>query len=403
MVAALVLAVVSWSLPLDGPWKFHTGDDMQWASPLYDDRAWATQDLAAPASANDGDQGITHFAPGWAAQGFPEYAGFAWYRLRVADPRLVQGEVAILGPAMVDSAYQIFVNGRLLGGIGDFSSATPIAYGIHPKRFVIASVDGSALVAVRVWLNPRAAGPRSGGMRVAPIIGDVSGVDAAYHFQWFEKIRAFALEITQAALFVALAIVTLLLPAKGNRRGQVALAVALILTAAERANLAFVWCLEIESVPMFGIIHSSLLAPLTLGAWMIAWTYWLQLRHRSIVYASIALTAVYILAKFFSAPAVVRWDRYAFVALLIVIVYLGLRERRTATLFALPAIILTAAGQFGSEIASLGVPSIWFPFGMGVSLANYAYLLSNVAIAGMLYEAFHGKAIDHSSRRWRVS
>lgn len=387
MVAALVLTIVSWSLPLDGPWKFHTGDNIQWASPAYDDRAWATQSLAAPLSANDGDQGITHFAAGWAAQGFAGYTGFAWYRLSVADPRLAQGEIAILGPAMVDSAYQIYADGRLLGGIGDFSGTTPVAYGIHPKRYAIGAVEGPVLIAIRVWLSPRAAGARSGGMHVAPIIGDAGGVDAAYRFQWFEKIRAFALEITQAALFVALAIVALLIPTKGDRRGQIALAVALILTAAERANLAIVWCLQIESVPAFAIVHSTLLVPLTLGAWMFAWAYWLQLRKPAIGYAAITLTAVYVVARFLNAAIVVRWDRYAFAALLIVIVYLGLRERRAATLIALPAIILTAIGQFGSEIAALGVPSIWFPFGMGVSLANYAYLVSNVAIAGLLYAA----------------
>jgi hypothetical protein len=412
IVSAVVLAAaMSWSLPLDGPWKFHVGDNSRWASPAFDDRGWATQSLAAPASANDGDQGIEHFAPGWMGQGFNNYTGFAWYRLRVTSRSRARDDLAILGPAMADNAYQIFIDGQLLGGIGDFSGAMPVAYGIHPSMFALPPVRGPALIAVRVWMGAWAAGPGSGGMHVAPIIGNVDGVRAAYTVQWFEKIRAFVLEIGQACLFVALALSALtLLPLKNAGFGPVALALALILTAAVRANLAVLWCLNVESVPVFVVLQSMILTPLTLGAWMLAWTYWLRLRQLQLVYAILVMTAVYVLADVLKLPAfnggivpafagsagvVARWDRYLFVALFVYIVYRGIRESRSETLAALPAMILIGAGQFSSEINALGVPSIWFPFGMGVSLANYAYLLSNLAIFGLLARRIrvHGSTV----------
>jgi hypothetical protein len=38
---------------LNGPLKFHTGDDMAWAQPDYDDSAWDKMDLTLPASSFD--------------------------------------------------------------------------------------------------------------------------------------------------------------------------------------------------------------------------------------------------------------------------------------------------------------------------------------------------------------
>jgi hypothetical protein len=86
-----------------------------------------------------------------------------------------------------------------------------------------------------------------------------------------------------------------------------------------------------------------------------------------------------------AAALVSRWDRYAFIALWVYIVYRGIRERGREAWVALPAIVLISIGQFGSELSALGVPGIWFPFGMGVSLANYAYLFSTFAIAVLLW------------------
>ncbi len=379
MLHPLVLAAAAnWSLTLDGPWKFHTGDDVRWAAPAFDDRSWATQNLAAPASANDGDQGITHFAPGWNAQGYSGYSGFAWYRLRVAHRAPAHAQLEILGPAMADSAYQIYVNGQLVGGIGDFSNATPVPYGIHPASFAIPATAGPLVIAVRTWMAPFAAGPHAGGMHVAPVIGTPAGVSDAYHEQWFQKLRAFALEIAQVCIFVLLAVWAFM-------RRAPALAVALLLTAAVRANLAILWCLNIMSVPAYLLIQGVLVVPLALGAWMVAWTFWLELRERWLAYIAMVMTALYVALKaVHAAPFDVNVLRYAFLALLVVIVYLGFHEHKTRTLITLPAIVLVAIGQFAPEVARLGVPGIWFPFGMGVSLTNYAYAIASLAIVALL-------------------
>ena len=62
---------------LNGPWKFITGDDMQYARSNYDDSAWETVDLSAPPGAHDDDVGLSGFIPGWTAKGHPNYSGYA--------------------------------------------------------------------------------------------------------------------------------------------------------------------------------------------------------------------------------------------------------------------------------------------------------------------------------------
>ena len=66
---------------LNGPWKFHPGDDIRWASPEFDDSSWTTMDLKPVAS--DIAKAGNGYVPGWTARGFPGLSGYAWYRLRV--------------------------------------------------------------------------------------------------------------------------------------------------------------------------------------------------------------------------------------------------------------------------------------------------------------------------------
>jgi len=55
---------------LNGPWRFHAGDDPSFANPAFDDSAWSL--LTAD--------------KGWSQQGYPGYGGVAWYRLAITLP-----------------------------------------------------------------------------------------------------------------------------------------------------------------------------------------------------------------------------------------------------------------------------------------------------------------------------
>ena len=57
-------------LALDPVWKFQTGNDIQWATPEFDDSLWPQ---IAPSNT-------------WENQGFFNYDGYAWYRKTITLP-----------------------------------------------------------------------------------------------------------------------------------------------------------------------------------------------------------------------------------------------------------------------------------------------------------------------------
>ncbi len=90
-----------------GAWRFALGDGTGWATPAHPDSGWRR--VAVPAA--------------WGDAGFPGYRGYAWYRLRY------QVDSTVLAPmgvrfASVATAYQVFVDGRRIGGAGAFPPAT---------------------------------------------------------------------------------------------------------------------------------------------------------------------------------------------------------------------------------------------------------------------------------------
>jgi len=52
---------------ITAPWRFHTGDDPQWASPSFDDSQWP----------------LLRMDRSWNVQGYRGYSGYAWYRIRL--------------------------------------------------------------------------------------------------------------------------------------------------------------------------------------------------------------------------------------------------------------------------------------------------------------------------------
>ena len=92
-------------------WLFSKGDDMQWATPQYNDSTW--QKIAV---------GMT-----WQAALNTEYNGMAWYRRSIIVPenqkKLIQkGGGLILKLGMIDDADETYFNGIKIGATGLFSA-----------------------------------------------------------------------------------------------------------------------------------------------------------------------------------------------------------------------------------------------------------------------------------------
>ncbi len=120
---------------LNGPWKFRTGDDPSWSYTATDDSTWGSIDLTAAPVKGRLEPGNPPLTPGWIAKGYKDYVGVAWYRMTVNVN--TNAPLAIAGPSSADGPYQLFVNGVLLGGSGDFSPGRPTAHRTLPRLFEV--------------------------------------------------------------------------------------------------------------------------------------------------------------------------------------------------------------------------------------------------------------------------
>lgn len=399
-------------LPLNGPWKFAVGDDPRRADPAFDDATWGTVDLTPAPGAHDSDVGLRGYVPGWTARGHKGYAGFAWYRLRVrvSGP---EAPLALTGPTDVDSAYQLYANGRLLGGSGDFSGAKPRAYSVQPRAFPLPPPlpDGSYLIAIRAWMGPGGIGtPDIGGVHVAPQIGGRDGIAALHRDQWLQTFEGYVVDAVQPILLGVLTLLALALAA-GEGRDRPAwlwLAAALILLALLRANQPLLFWTQAMSQVAYSWSRHVILTPLTLGAWTLAWRRWFRVeRPRALAGVVVGATLLYMAAQLLSRP----WflDGRLFGAaptfhlaasglrLVILAGYLwaivrGATKANTLSgALALAAALFAGVALFAEELSAIHVKGIWFPWGVGVSRTQYACAGMIVVIFALILAAIAGR------------
>lgn len=382
-------------VPLDGPWRFHTGDDPRWANPSVDDSAWEMVDLTPPAGAHDPDVGLTGYVQGWGARGHRGYSGFAWYRLRVSVSGPPGAPLALAGPLDVDQAYQIFANGQLLGGSGRFAGATPVVYNTRPAMFTLANVhaptpalpNGQILIALRVWVGPEFMREVSdgGGIRIAPALGELNAVRAQYRLDWQAKFLGYVVEVVEAVAFLLLAVMALSVAMfEPSNRAYRWLAAALMLLAIARGNQAVFYWTAWESAHTAILLRFVFVDPLALGAWAMAWRAWFGVRRPTWLPRVIgALTAFYVLTDLVAASGLGRAShaaltittpvRLLFVLVMAIIVYQGVVRPGPRNWLAIVAMLVVSIGLYAQEVSTLGIPGIWFPFGVGVSRTQYAY------------------------------
>ena len=99
-----VLTDLNLDLNLSGKWKFNTGDMEEWKNLNYNDSRW--QEIFVPAY--------------WELQGYKDYDGFAWYRKTFTLPEDLSKEKLVLMLGLIDDIDQTYLNGTLIGSIGDW-------------------------------------------------------------------------------------------------------------------------------------------------------------------------------------------------------------------------------------------------------------------------------------------
>lgn len=383
---------------LTGPWKFHTGDSPQWADPNFDDSGWEKVDLSAKKGALDPIMGFPGFVPGWTAKGHPGYSGFAWYRIRV---RLsgVDEPLALMGPSSVDDAYQLFVNGRLIGSFGDFDRSIPAIYVNRAVRFALptdsieagsnGSADGTAVIAFRFYMAPRTLlqSNEPGGLHAPPVIGFSSTIAAAYHVAWEDQYRAVCLLLAQIIWLFAFAVLVLMLYIFDRTEIILLWPLSACLLGTLTLALLFLGVTTDLMTALQQSIATAVTGPIVGGLWLMTWWAYFGLREKKWLRNAIAVLVLWeiftsvlfqvlllggnVSHRVFAAGMIEGLARVAAeLALLIVIAWLGWRRphREHWVLFLTLFFFFFAVPDLAFALDLLHIPTIWLPFRVPIRL-----------------------------------
>lgn len=361
---------------LGGAWRFRTGDDPRWADTNVDDRGWDTIDMTASPGSHDGDVGLPDYVAGWMAHGHSGYHGYAWYRRAVMVPR---GSASwdILGPTLVEDGYELYWNGRLLGGSGRLG-AVPRVVGTRPLRFALpADAAGTrGVLAVRVYMLPGSGSSADGGgMHSAPILAPRPIGDALHRAQWERTIAGYIVDAVEPLMMFALIGLALAYRSRAPYEGFLIFAsIALAFMASRRLNNAIVAWTDLQQLTTYAWLASWMWVP-AVAAWALAWNRWCPRPWRSIDLAAVVLAFAAMIGVAFHASSVTRGSRLGWIAVFVVIAVRIVRSG-TMRVLALATLASIVAGLFGGELLDpIGVPGIWFPFGIGVSRTQYVYAI----------------------------
>lgn len=158
---------------LSGKWKFSTGDDQRWAEDSFDDSEW--KDLIVPRS--------------WDLQGYRDYDGFAWYRIKFRVPGHLRDQKLVLLLGKIDDVDETYLNGSVIGRTGPIFSGIrredlktewlqPRAYAIPSSILRLNEENTLAVRVCDVWLH--------GGIYDGPI----GLVKKESYTSWKRKIRS---------------------------------------------------------------------------------------------------------------------------------------------------------------------------------------------------------------------
>jgi hypothetical protein len=133
-------------------------------------------------------------------------------------------------------------------------------------------------IAFRVWMSSAALNQGSGGIHIAPTLGEKTAIKKKYRFQWEQTIKGYIVEVILPVMFVLLAI-TMFLLNRSRKQTQSCkwFITALVLVGLIRLNQAVYFWFQIESGQQSSVVGTVILRPLVLGSWLMAWREWFDL------------------------------------------------------------------------------------------------------------------------------
>lgn len=138
-VLSLCLLLPSPVLPqtilLPERWSFKTGDDPSYALPGTDETGWGTLDVP----------------DWWEREGYDGYDSIAWYRVHFDVPDRYVGKPMVLLLGRIDDADETYINGKRVGGMGEFPPHAVTAYSLQRRyQIPLGLLKRTNVLAVRV-------------------------------------------------------------------------------------------------------------------------------------------------------------------------------------------------------------------------------------------------------------
>lgn len=397
------------TVPLDGLWKFRTGDNMAWAQPDFDDSGWGTMDLTPPKGSYDPYIGSSGYLPGWTARGNRGYSGYAWYRLKI-NVRDGGTLVAIKMPDNFDDAYQVYVNGQLIGQFGQFTTHGVTMYNALPRAFPLPAnfSSGPVTIAIRMWMAAYTplVDQDAGGLHGPPVLGQAATIGALLQLDWDAVDRSLYGEYLEIAILLLA-----LLAAFGLfwlDRSEPAYLWLGLTCAAVLARVASIvvgnYATWINANFLF-LLQDAVLIPAAFGLWVLFWGYWFRLGrmaqlHRMVwgLVVVLAMATAMLRAPLYGGVVpvhAVAWLSPLTLALklmlgvlLVWVTIRGIRKNRTEGWLALPAVLLVALSLYEEELIVLHVPAQFYSFGIAVSLFQVSTVLSLAIITILMLRRF---------------
>jgi Stage II sporulation protein E (SpoIIE) len=407
---------------LSGLWKFHTGDDIAWAQKDFDDSGWKTIDLTPPAGSEDTALGTSGFIPGWTASGYRGHSGYAWYRLRI-NVESSHGALAIKMPDSVDDAYQLYVNGKLIGEFGKFTARGVTAYSTLPRAFRLPSEirKGPITIAVRLWMDSATpfSSPDAGGMHEPPVLGHAAVINTQIRMDWDDTAHYVGSGFLEMLILL------------------LAWLVAVSLLWMDRSEPAYLWLSLVCAVTLFGngitllvnfftwialmpgvVLSEVISVPLRIGLWVIFWGYWFRIArmtwlHRivwGLVFLLMIGTAM-LRAPFYGTTVPVHASVYVtpillglklcFAVLLFAITFQGIRKQKTEGWLAFSAVLLVIISLYQRELrVFLHLKTTFELLGFTLSLGSISTIFSLFLITVMLLRRF--LQAQRRREQWKV-
>jgi cephalosporin-C deacetylase len=148
-------------IALDPVWKFQTGNEIQWASPGFDDSLWPQ--ISA--------------ADSWENQGYTNYDGYGWYRKTITLPDDILKAAQYYGGLLIrydnaDDSDALYFNGKIVDTTGSFPPDYLSRYGVKRAYTVPLEqihTDGPNTIAVQVYDGGGDGGLLSAAFIIQPI------------------------------------------------------------------------------------------------------------------------------------------------------------------------------------------------------------------------------------------